>query len=177
MVKCPRPCREQSTQRGEAMPISPGVRDAIRQGSWIRKMFEEGALLKAAKGQDNVFDFSLGNPYGEPPDELAKEILRLAPPPPPALHRYMPNAGFPDVRKTIADSLHRATGLPFALDHVVMSTGAAGALNVALRAILSPGDEVLLIAPYFVEYLSYIRNAGGIPVVAESAGGLQLGPG
>ena len=104
------------------MPISPGVRDAIRQGSWIRKMFEEGALLKAAKGQDNVFDFSLGNPYGEPPDELAKEILRLASSPPPDLHRYMPNAGFPDVRKTIADSLHRATGLPFTLDHVIMST-------------------------------------------------------
>jgi len=156
------------------MPISPGVRDAIRQGSWIRKMFEEGALLKAAKGQDNVFDFSLGNPYGEPPDELAKEILRLASFPPPDLHRYMPNAGFPDVRKTIADSLHRTTGLPFALDHVIMSTGAAGALNVALRAILSPGDEVLVIAPYFVEYLSYIRNAGGIPVVAESAEDFQL---
>src|SRR4030065_731433 len=106
MVNCPGPCRERATQRGEAMPISPGVRDAIRQGSWIRKMF--------------------------------------------------------------ADSLHRTTGLPFALDHVIMSTGAAGALNVALRAILSPGDEVLVIAPYFVEYLYYIRNAGGIPVVAES---------
>src|SRR4030066_650738 len=122
MVNCPGPCRERATQRGEAMPISPGVRDAIRQGSWIRKMFEEGALLKAAKGQDHGFDFRLGNPYGEPPDELAKEILRLASFPPPDLHRYMPNAGFPDVRKTIADSLHRTTGLPFALDHVIMST-------------------------------------------------------
>src|SRR3989304_4755078 len=155
MVQCPRPCRARSTQRGEAMPISPGVRDAIRQGSWIRKMFEEGALLKAAKGQDNVFDFSLGNPYGEPPDELAKEILRLSSSPPPAPHPQNP-------------------GLPFAPDHVVMSRGAAGALNVALRAILSPGDEVLIIAPYFVEYLYYIRNAGGIPVVAESAEDFQL---
>src|SRR3989304_6312306 len=141
MVKFPGPCRKQAIHRGEAMPISPGVRDAIRQGSWIRKMFEEGARLTAAKGQDTWFDFSLGNPYGAPPDELANEILRLAASPPPDLHRYMPNAGFPDVRKTIADSLHRATGLPFALDHVVMSTGAAGGRGGGPRAGPPPGGE------------------------------------
>ncbi len=155
------------------MPVSAEVRDAIRQGSWIRKMFEEGARLKAEKGPDNVFDFSLGNPYGSPPDELLGEIRKLATDPPPDLHRYMPNAGFPDVRKKVADSLARSTGLPFTADHVLMTTGAAGALNVALRAILSPGDEVVVIAPYFVEYLFYIRNAGGIPVVAESTEDFQ----
>lgn len=155
------------------MPVSAEVRNAIRQGSWIRKMFEEGARLKAEKGPDNVFDFSLGNPYGSPPDELLMEIRKLATDPPPDLHRYMPNAGFPDVRKKVADSLARSTGLPFTADHVLMTTGAAGALNVALRAILSPGDEVVVIAPYFVEYLFYIRNAGGIPVVAESTEDFQ----
>src|SRR3990170_1571557 len=122
------------------MPVSAEVRDAIREGSWIRKMFEEGARLKAEKGPDNVFDFSLGNPYGSPPDELLGEIRKLTTDPPPDLHRYMPNAGFPDVRKKVADSLARSTGLPFTADHVLMTTGAAGALNVALRAILSPGD-------------------------------------
>src|SRR4030065_329833 len=116
------------------MPVSAEVRDAIRQGSWIRKMFEEGALLKAEKGPDNVFDFSLGNPYGSPPDELLGEIRKLATDPPPDLHRYMPNAGFPDVRKKVADSLARATGLPLPHPHVPITTGAADALHDALRA-------------------------------------------
>ncbi len=156
------------------MPVSPEIREAIREGSWIRKMFEEGALLKAEKGPDNVFDFSLGNPYGDPPPPLAREIARLAGNPPPDLHKYMPNAGFPDVRQKVADDLRRDTGLPFTSGLIVMTVGAAGALNVALRAILSRGDEVIVIAPYFVEYLFYIRNAGGVPVVAQSAGDFQL---
>ena len=156
------------------MPISPEVREAIRQGSWIRRMFEEGARLKAERGPENVFDFSLGNPYGAPPESLSEEIRRLASVPPPDLHRYMPNAGFPNVRAKVAEALARSTGLPFQGEHVIMTTGAAGALNVALRAILSPGDEVLVIAPYFVEYLFYVRNVGGVPVVAESAENFQL---
>lgn len=156
------------------MPVSPEIRDAIREGSWIRKMFEEGALLKAEKGAENVFDFSLGNPYGDPPPPLAREIERLAGNPPPDLHKYMPNAGFPDVRQRVADDLRRDIGLPFTSDLIVMTVGAAGALNVALRSILSRGDEVIVIAPYFVEYFFYIRNAGGVPVVAQSAGDFQL---
>jgi aspartate aminotransferase len=160
--------------KGEDMPASPEVREAIRQGSWIRKMFEDGARLKSVRGPDNVFDFSLGNPYGAPPEELLEEIRRIMAAPPEDLHRYMPNAGFPDVRKKIAASLARSTGLPIEADHVIMTTGAAGALNVALRAILSPGDEVVVIAPYFAEYLFYIRNGGGIPVVAGSTDNFQL---
>ena len=156
------------------MPVSPEIREAIREGSWIRKMFEEGALLMAEKGPDNVFDFSLGNPYGDPPPPLAREIARLAGNPPPDLHKYMPNAGFQDVRQKVADDLRKDTGLPFTPGLIVMTVGAAGALNVALRAILSRGDEVIVIAPYFVEYLFYIRNAGGVPVVAQSAGDFQL---
>jgi aspartate aminotransferase len=156
------------------MPAAPEIREAIRAGSWIRRMFEEGAALKAARGAGNVFDFTLGNPYGDPPKALADELARLAADPPADLHKYMPNAGFPEVRRAVADSLARSTGLPFAADHVVMSVGAAGAINVALRALLSPGDEVIVLAPYFVEYLFYIRNAGGVPVVVETDPRFQL---
>lgn len=156
------------------MPASPEIREAIRQGSWIRKMFEDGAVLKAERGEENVFDFTLGNPYGEPPAALSAELSRLCAEPPPGLHRYMPNAGIPEARRAAARSLSRSTGLPFTEDLVVMTVGAAGALNVALRAILSPGDEVVILAPYFVEYLFYIRNAGGAPVVAETDARFQL---
>ena len=156
------------------MPASPEIREAIRQGSWIRRMFEDGALLKAKKGAENVFDFTLGNPYGDPPPPLARELARLAASPPPDLHKYMPNAGFPDVRRKVAEGMEKATNLPFTSGSIVMTVGAAGAINVALRAILSPGDEVVVIAPYFVEYLFYVRNAGGIPVVAESTEEFQL---
>ncbi|HEY7585139.1 MAG TPA: pyridoxal phosphate-dependent aminotransferase [Candidatus Deferrimicrobiaceae bacterium] len=158
------------------MPASPEIREAIRQGSWIRKMFEEGAFLKAKKGPENVFDFSLGNPFGDPPPPLARELARLAANPPPDLHKYMPNAGFADVRQRVAEDLEKSTGLAFTPGLVMMSVGAAGALNVALRAILSPGDEVIVIAPYFVEYLFYVRNAGGVPVVVQSADDFQLDP-
>ena len=156
------------------MPASPEIREAIRQGSWIRKMFEDGAVLKAERGEENVFDFTLGNPYGDPPAALSAELSRLCADPPPGLHRYMPNAGMPEARRAAARSLSRSTGLPFTEDLLVMTVGAAGALNVALRALLSPGDEVVILAPYFVEYLYYIRNAGGAPVVAETDARFQL---
>jgi aspartate aminotransferase len=158
------------------MPVSPEIRAAIARGSWIRKMFEEGARLKEEQGEDRVFDFSLGNPYGAPPDDLSARILTLAEAPPADLHRYMPNAGFPDVRREVARSLAAMTGLPFSADHVIMTSGAAGALNVALRALVSPGDEVVLVAPYFAEYFFYVRNASGVPVVAESAPTFRLDP-
>jgi aspartate aminotransferase len=150
------------------MPAAAEIREAILKGSWIRKMFEEGAQLKAAIGADKVFDFTLGNPYGAPPARLLEEISRLADHPSADLHKYMPNAGFPEVRDAIARSLDASTGVPFRGEGIVMTSGAAGALNVALRALLSPGDEVVVLAPYFVEYLFYIRNAGGVPRVAET---------
>jgi aspartate aminotransferase len=156
------------------MPAAPEIRDAIRTGSWIRKMFEEGAVLKAERGAGNVFDFTLGNPYGDPPAPLAAELARLAASPPPGMHRYMPNAGFPEVRRAAALSLSKATGVPFTEDLLMMSVGAAGALAVALRALLSPGDEVVVLAPYFVEYLFYVRNAGGVPVKVETDSRFQL---
>ncbi len=156
------------------MPAAPEIRDAIRKGSWIRKMFEEGAALKADRGAENVFDFSLGNPYGEPPAPFAAELARLAASPPHGMHRYMPNAGFAEVRRAAAAALSKETGIPFTEDLLVMSVGAAGALTVALRALLSPGDEVVVLAPYFVEYLFYVRNAGGVPVEVDTDVRFQL---
>jgi len=156
------------------MPAAKEIREAIRQGSWIRKMFEEGTALKAARGEENVFDFTLGNPHGEPPPALAEELSRLAASPPPGLHKYMSNAGFPGVRDAVARDLSRLTGLPFSGDTVVMTVGAAGALVVALRSLLSPGDEVVILSPYFVEYLFYIRNAGGTPVPVETDARFQI---
>jgi len=159
------------------MPAAQEIRDAIRRGSWIRKMFEEGALLAAERGADNVFDFTLGNPYGEPPPFLAEELARLATSPPSGLHKYMPNAGYPEVRDAVARDLSLQTGLPFTAESVVMTVGAAGALTVALRSLISPGDEVVVPSPYFVEYLFYVRNAGGVPVTVETDERFQLDPG
>jgi aspartate aminotransferase len=156
------------------MPASRSIREAIGRGSWIRRMFEEGAQLKAAAGNDRVFDFTLGNPWGDPPAPVAAEIARLAADPPSDIHKCMPNAGFPDVRARVADDLARSTGLPFTGDRVLMTVGAAGAINVALRALLSPGDEVVVLAPYFVEYLFYIGNFGGVPVIAETTADFQI---
>ncbi len=156
------------------MPAAQEIREAIRRGSWIRRMFEEGAVLKAERGDDNVFDFTLGNPYGDPPPAFAEELARLAASPPPGLHKYMSNAGFPEVRAAVARDLSGMTGLPFSEEGVVMTVGAAGALAVALRALLSPGDEVVVLSPYFVEYLFYVRNAGGVPVPVETDERFQL---
>jgi aspartate aminotransferase len=108
------------------MPAAQEIRDAIRGGSWIRKMFEEGAVLKAERGAENVFDFTLGNPYGEPPAPFAEELARLAASPPPGLHKFMSNAGFPEVREAVALDLSRQTGLPFTAGSVVMTVGPRG---------------------------------------------------
>ncbi len=131
-------------------------------------MFEEGAALKSIRGEENVYDFTLGNPYGDPPPALAEKIARLAASPPPGLHKYMSNAGYPEVRAAVARDLSGMTGLPFTADTVVMTVGAAGALAVALRALVSPGDEVVILSPYFVEYFYYVRNVGGVPVTVET---------
>ena len=156
------------------MPAAKEIREAMESGSWIRKMFEEGAILKKERGEENIFDFTLGNPYGEPPPAFLVELARLASLPPQGLHKYMTNAGHPEVRHAVARDLTLITGLPFTREMVVMTAGAAGALNTALRAIISPGDEVLFFSPYFVEYLFYVRNAGGVPVAVETDKRFQI---
>jgi len=136
--------------------------------SWIRRMFEEGAALKARYGEERVFDLSLGNPVMEPPPQFHQELRRLLQDPPPGMHRYMPNAGYPETREAVAQALARETGLPLSAREVVMTVGAGGAINVALHAILDPGDEVILLSPYFPEYLFYVDNHGGVPRVVPT---------
>ena len=133
----------------------------MEEGSWIRKMFEEGIALNQQYGEENVFDLSLGNPVMEPPPEFFEELSRVAESPLPGMHRYMPNAGYMQTRAAVAAQLKEDTRLDFTAAEVVMTCGAGGALNVVLKALLDPGDEVVIFAPYFVEYLYYADNHGG----------------
>ena len=144
------------------MPIASKISKLMDQGSWIRRMFEEGIELKRQYGEENVFDLSLGNPIMEPPAEFFEELRRLANDPEPGAHRYMPNAGYGWVRAAVAAQLAEETGLPFGEDHALMAVGAGGALNVTLKTLLDPGDEAVAFAPYFVEYLFYADNHGGV---------------
>ncbi len=143
------------------MAVSQKVRKSMEEGSWIRKMFEEGIALKQQYGEENVFDLSLGNPVMEPPPEFFEELSRVAESPLPGMHRYMPNAGYMQTRAAVAAQLKEDTRLDFTAAEVVMTCGAGGALNVVLKALLDPGDEVVIFAPYFVEYLYYADNHGG----------------
>ena len=156
------------------MPISRNVRRSMDEGGWIRRMFEAGIALRAQYGADQVFDLSLGNPIVEPPEQFRQELVRLAQSTAPGMHRYMPNAGYPETRQAVAETLAQETGLPFSLKQVVMACGAAGAANVVLRTILNPGDEVIILAPYFVEYVYYIDNHNGVPVIVSTDQDFQL---
>ena len=155
------------------MPVSEKVKRFSEEGGWIRRMFEAGIALKQQYGEDKVFDLSLGNPVVEPPPEFHQELRRLAENPIKGMHRYMPNAGYPETREAVAASLRTETGLPFSIADIIMTCGAAGGLNVVLKTILNPGDEVVLFAPYFVEYVYYTDNHGGVPVVAPTDDGFQ----
>ena len=143
------------------MGVSTKIKEFMEQGSWIRMMFEEGIALKQQHGEDNVFDLSLGNPIMEPPAEFYRELRKLIDAPRPGMHRYMPNAGYPETRAAVAAELGAETGLAFTADHILMTCGAGGALNVVMKTLLDPCDEVVVLAPYFVEYLFYADNHGG----------------
>lgn len=143
------------------MPVSRSVEAALSGASWIRRMFEEGNRLRALHGPASVFDFTLGNPDLDPPPRLLERLRELTQGPPHGLHRYMPNSGWPEVRQKVAAHLERRTGLAYRAEHVVMTVGAGGALNVILKALLNPGDTVLVLAPYFVEYTFYVANHQG----------------
>jgi aspartate aminotransferase len=154
--------------------VSDQMRTSIEESSWIRRMFEEGARLKAEAGAQNVFDFSLGNPNLEPPPKFHEEMIRLLQDPQPGMHRYIPNAGLPETREYVAAELKAATGMAYTGQHVVMTCGAGGGLNVVLKALLNPGDEVIALAPYFVEYDFYAANHGGKLVRAQTDGAFQI---
>ncbi len=148
--------------------VSRKILDNLSRSSWIRAMFEEGEKLRKKFGADNVYDFSLGNPDIEPPqavkDALKKAVLADTP----KMHGYMSNAGYMNVRAALADRLQKASGVPIDAQHVVMECGAGGALNVVLKTLLNPGEEVIIFAPYFAEYLFYVDNHGGKVVIVNT---------
>lgn len=140
----------------------------MKASSWIRRMFEEGMELRRIHGAEKVFDLSLGNPLLEPPAEFNEVLRRIVNEDTPSTHRYMPNGGFPDVRAAVAKQLAVESGVPFTGEDILMTVGAAGALNVILRSILDRDDEVVIIAPYFAEYIFYIQHQTGVVREAQS---------
>ncbi len=156
------------------MSIAEKVKGYMERSSWIRKMFEQGIELKNKIGPEKVFDFSLGNPNLEPPDEVHQAILEALSDKRPGKHAYMPNAGFRETRNAVSAFLSREHGLPLNWEQVIMTCGAGGSLNVALKTILDPGDEVLVLSPYFVEYFFYIDNHNGIGKVVKTSEDFSL---
>lgn len=149
--------------------LSEKITENLKRASWIRNMFEEGAKLRAIHGDDKVYDFTLGNPDTEPPQSIREAYKKLVNDPIPGMHRYMNNAGHVDVREAVAAQMQKDSGIELGAEHIVMTCGAAGGLNVVLKSILNPDDEVIILAPYFVEYMFYIDNHGGKPVVVYTS--------
>lgn len=146
--------------------IAKQMEELVKGSSVIRAMFEEGKKMAEQYGKENVYDFSLGNPSVEPPDEVRQAVIDIVNEEEPnVLHGYMNNSGYEDVRQTIAESLNERFGTRFSGKNIVMTVGAAGGLSVALKTLLDPGDEVIVFAPFFGEYRNYVANAGGNTVV------------
>ncbi len=143
------------------MTIAKKINAFMEKSSWIRKMFEEGARLKAQHGANKVFDFSLGNPNMPPPESFNAALQEVVVTCGPDGHCYMPQAGYPQVCQSIAEYLSQEQGVAVSETDVLMTCGAAGALNVILKALLDPGDEVIVPTPCFVEYNFYVDNHGG----------------
>lgn len=153
--------------------ISAKVARDMQAASWIREMFEKGRRLKAELGADQVFDFSLGNPNATPPDAYFDAVSAVAAERTPALHRYMANAGFDETRAAIARFLSAEYRVDIDAVSVIVTSGAAGGMNVTLRAICNPGDEVIVLAPYFPEYRFYIEQAGASMVLVQTDAAFQ----
>lgn len=148
--------------------ISEKMMKLAAGNSVIRMMFEEGKALAAQIGAENVYDFSLGNPNVPAPDAVRKAVLdTLENEESTFIHGYMSNAGYEDVRSAIAGSLNNRFGTAFSVNNIIMTVGAAGGLNVIFKTLLNPGDEVLTLAPYFLEYGNYVNNFDGNLVVVE----------
>ena len=146
--------------------ISRKMDGIVRSGSAIRAMFEEGKRLAQIYGKENVFDFSLGNPSVPAPSKVNEAIKSIVDSVDAmTLHGYMTNSGYESVRQTVANNLNRRFNTDYSARNIVMTVGAAGGLNVALKAIVDPGDEIIVFAPYFGEYDNYISNVDGKAVV------------
>ena len=148
--------------------IAEKMRPLVENNSAIRAMFEEGKRLAAIYGPENVYDFSLGNPNVPAPEAVNRAITDIvAEEASTMVHGYMSNAGFEDVRDTVAQSLNRRFGTQFHLENILMTVGAASGMNVILKTVLDPGDEVIVFAPYFMEYGAYVRNFDGVLVTVS----------
>jgi aspartate aminotransferase len=156
------------------MTISKKIEDIIAGASFIRKMFEEGAQLKAQFGAENVCDFSLGNPNLPPPEKFSELLRDTVDSCGLGDHCYMPNTGYPMVCGSVAEYLAEEQQAPVTDKEILMTCGASGALNVALKTILDPGDEVLTPVPCFVEYKFYADNHGGVLKMVRSKSDFQL---
>jgi aspartate aminotransferase len=156
------------------MSSSNSIKDLMKSSSWIRAMFEEGERLKKEFGADNILDFTLGNPITEPPKKVMDELARVVSSDTKGMHKYMSNSGYEFVREEIAGYCRNKTGLPFGKNNIVMTVGAAGALNVVFKSLLDPGDEVIVSNPFFVEFMFYIGNHGGVMKLADSKDDFHL---
>jgi len=149
--------------------IAEKMKPLMANNSAIRTMFEEGAKMRAKYGTDNVYDFSLGNPNAAVPGEVKQAIMELLDELDDlTLHGYMSNAGYEDVRETIAQSLNKRFGTSFSFKNILMTVGAASGINVAFKTILNPGEDVIIFAPYFLEYKWYVNNFDANVVTAPT---------
>ena len=148
--------------------ISAKIKEKLASGSAIRKMFEEGNRLKKIYGEDKVFDFSIGNPDLEPPKEVSDALRELADNPTPGMHGYMSNSGYESTRAAIAAQRAAQSGLDISAGAVCMTVGAASAMNDVLHSLLDNGDEVIVLAPFFMEYINYIENHNGKVIIVQT---------
>lgn len=148
--------------------IAEKMKALVNNSSAIRAMFEEGKKMAGIYGKENVYDFSLGNPNVPAPEEVQKAMCEVVKEEDPiVLHGYMSNSGYEEVRQAVAESLNNRFDTSFDKENIIMTVGAAGGLNVILKTLLNPKDEVVVIAPYFGEYNAYISNYDGIVVVVS----------
>lgn len=149
--------------------ISNKMESLVKNSSVIRAMFEEGKRLAAIYGEENVFDYSLGNPNVEPPEDVQKAVTDIITEESPNLvHGYMNNSGFEDVRQKIAEYINDKNKTNLTLENIIMTCGAAGGLNIILKTIINPSDEVIVLAPFFGEYTNYVNNYDGRLVIVQT---------
>lgn len=149
--------------------ISEKMKQYVSRSSVVRAMFEEGKRLASIYGEENVFDFSLGNPNVKPPEDIKKSAVEILENESPNLvHGYMSNSGYEDVRSVIAENINEKYDLEISRDNLVMTCGAAGGLNIILKTIINPGDEVITFSPFFGEYENYVDNFDGKLVIVPS---------
>lgn len=141
--------------------ISKQVAKAIEEGTWIRRMFMTAQKLYEEHGKENVFDLSIGNPTLEPPAEVKTALKELLESDETGLHRYMPAKGLEKTREFLSKTLHKEYNLKFETRNILMCVGAAGGINITLKTLLNPEDEVIALSPYFLEYKAYVENHGG----------------